>query len=258
LLKPDGNGKLSKRDADQMGFPIFPLDWTDPATGEKAIGFREAGYLPEALVNFLAFLGWNPGTEQELFTLDDLIGSFSLERINKAGARFDIQKAQWYNQQYLRRKSPETLASYLLDSLAVEGIACPREKAIAIAGLMQDRITFPREIWEQGKYFFRPPESYDEKVASKKWNEDAVKVISAFSEALGKEKLADASAIKATWEAVAAEQGVNPGKIMQALRLAITGAAGGPDLMMIMEIIGTEEVQSRISSALKTLKVKVA
>ncbi|MFO7258727.1 MAG: glutamate--tRNA ligase, partial [Bacteroidota bacterium] len=163
LLKPDGNGKLSKRDADQMGFPIFPLDWTDPATGEKAIGFREAGYLPEALVNFLAFLGWNPGTEQELFTLDDLIGSFSLERINKAGARFDIQKAQWYNQQYLRRKSPETLASYLLDSLAVEGIACPREKAIAIAGLMQDRITFPREIWEQGKYFFRPPESYDEK-----------------------------------------------------------------------------------------------
>jgi glutamyl-tRNA synthetase len=258
LLKPDGNGKLSKRDADQMGFPIFPLDWTDPATGEKAIGFREAGYLPEALVNFLAFLGWNPGTEQELFTLDDLIGSFSLERINKAGARFDIQKAQWYNQQYLRRKSPETLASYLLDSLAVEGIACPREKAIAIAGLMQDRITFPREIWEQGKYFFRSPDSYDEKVASKKWNEDAVKVISAFSEALAKEKPTDASAIKTTWEAVAAQQGVHPGKIMQALRLAITGAAGGPDLMMIMEIIGTEEVQSRISSALKTLKVKVA
>jgi glutamyl-tRNA synthetase len=258
LLKPDGNGKLSKRDADQMGFPIFPLDWTDPVTGEKAAGFREAGYLPEALVNFLAFLGWNPGTEQELFTLDDLVGSFSLERINKAGARFDIQKAQWYNQQYLRRKSPEALAAYLLESLAAEGIECSREKAVAVAGLMQDRITFPREIWEQGKYFFRPPESYDEKVASKKWNEDAVKVISAFSEALAKEKPTDASAIKTTWEAVAAQQGVNPGKIMQALRLAITGAAGGPDLMMIMEIIGTEEVQSRISSALKTLKVKVA
>jgi glutamyl-tRNA synthetase len=258
LLKPDGNGKLSKRDADQMGFPIFPLDWTDPATGEKAIGFREAGYLPEALVNFLAFLGWNPGTEQELFTLDDLIGSFSLDRINKAGARFDIQKAQWYNQQYLRRKSPEALAAYLLESLASQGIDCPREKAIAVAGLMQDRITFPREIWEQGKYFFRPPNEYDEKVASKKWNEDAVKVISAFSDALGKGNISDATAIKATWEAVAEQQGVNPGKIMQALRLAITGAAGGPDLMMIMEIIGIEEVRSRISSAIRTLKVKVA
>src|SRR5690554_3657719 len=135
LLKPDGNGKLSKRDAEKQGFPIFPLDWTDPVTGEKAIGFREAGYLPEALVNFLAFLGWNPGTEQELFTLDDLVGSFSLERINKAGARFDIQKAQWYNQQYLRRKSPENLAEYLLASLAHEGIDCPHEKAVAIAGL---------------------------------------------------------------------------------------------------------------------------
>src|SRR5690554_6869094 len=191
LLKPDGNGKLSKRDAEKQGFPIFPLSWPDPTTGEVAVGFREAGYLPEALVNFLAFLGWNPGTEQELFTLDDLVGSFSLERINKAGARFDIQKAQWYNQQYLRRKSPEALAAYLLESLAAEGIECSREKAVAVAGLMQDRITFPREIWEQGKYFFRPPESYDEKVASKKWNEDAVKVISAFSEALGKEKLAD-------------------------------------------------------------------
>lgn len=257
LLKPDGNGKLSKRDADQMGFPIFPLDWTDPTTGERAIGFREAGYLPEALVNFLAFLGWNPGTEQELFTLDDLVGSFSLERINKAGARFDIQKAQWYNQQYLRRKSPEALAAYLLESLESQEIDCPREKAVAIAGLMQDRITFPYEIWEQGKYFFRPPDQYDEKVASKKWNEDAVKVISAFSEALSNDNRWDATTIKATLEAVATEQGVNPGKIMQALRLAITGMAGGPDLMMIMEIIGTDEVRSRISTALKTLKVKV-
>src|SRR5690606_32873987 len=147
---------------------------------------------------------------------------------------------------------------YLLDSLAVEGIACPREKAIAIAGLMQDRITFPREIWEQGKYFFRPPEAYDEKVASKKWNEEAVKVISAFSEALGKSSPTDAASIKATWQAVAEQQGVSPGKIMQALRLAVTGTAGGPDLMMIMEILGTEEVRSRIASALKALKVKVA
>src|SRR5690606_34140016 len=139
LLKPDGNGKLSKRDADQMGFPIFPLDWTDPTTGDKAAGFRETGYLPEALTNFLAFLGWNPGTEQELFTMDELIDAFSIERIGKAGAKFDIQKAQWFNQQYLRRKSPAELADYLLEALKTEQVSCSREKAVAVAGLISRR-----------------------------------------------------------------------------------------------------------------------
>ena len=258
LLKPDGNGKLSKRDADQMGFPIFPLDWTDPTTGDKAAGFRETGYLPEALTNFLAFLGWNPGTEQELFTMDELIDAFSIERIGKAGAKFDIQKAQWFNQQYLRRKSPAELADYLLEALETQQVSCSREKAVAVAGLMSDRITFPQEIWEHGKYFFRPPSQFDEKAVSKRWNEEAVKTLTALSEALARAEPFDAAGIKATLENVTATNGTGPGKIMPALRLAVTGTAGGPDLMTIMEIIGKDEVRSRIEFALKTLKAKVA
>lgn len=258
LLKPDGNGKLSKRDADQMGFPIFPLDWTDPATGEKATGFREAGYLPEALTNFLALLGWNPGTEQELFTMEELIQAFSIERIGKAGAKFDILKAQWFNQQYLRRKSPPELAEYLKAALAKEGIQCSNEKVVIVAGLMHDRITFPNEVWEHGKYFFLKPLEFDGKAAAKRWNEEAVKVLSAFSEALEETDPFDSASIKATLESVAAANGTGPGKIMPALRLAITGVAGGPDLMMIMQVIGREEVRSRIAFAVKTIKVKVA
>ena len=257
LLKPDGNGKLSKRDADRMGFPIFPMNWTDETTGETAIGYREAGYLPEALLNFLALLGWNPGTEQEIFTLDDLIKSFSLERINKAGAKFDIQKAQWFNQHYLRLKSDDELAEYLLDSLTKANIECGRDKAVKVVALMKDRITFPHDIWEQGKFLFQPPLLYDEHVASKKWNEEAVKVIGAFGQAVSRLPQLDATVAKETLEKITADLGIGTGKILQALRLSITGAGGGPDLMVIIEIIGKDEVVKRIEAAIKTLKVKV-
>lgn len=258
LLKPDGNGKLSKRDADQMGFPIFPLNWTDPQTNEKAVGFREAGYLPEALINFLAFLGWNPGTTQELFSLQELIDSFSIERIGKAGAKFDIHKAQWFNQQYLRSKTDDELAQLLLSLLKDENIECSREKALKIVSIMKERITFPKDLWEQGKFFFFAPASYDMSVASKKWNDDAVKVLSAYSEAIGNARNPDAAVAKSLLEQVTAQVGIAAGKIMQALRLALTGAGNGPDLMVIMEIIGKNEVTGRIDQAIKTLKVKIA
>ncbi|HYC87268.1 MAG TPA: glutamate--tRNA ligase, partial [Chryseosolibacter sp.] len=258
LLKPDGNGKLSKRDADQMGFPIFPLTWNDPETGETAIGYRESGYLPEALLNFLALLGWNPGTTQEIFSLQELVEAFSLERINKAGAKFDILKAQWFNQHYLRAKPDEVLAQYLLDSLKKDSIECNHEKAIKIAGVMRDRVTFPQDFWEQGKFFFFPPTDFDQGVVAKKWNEDAVKVLSSFKEAVATLTAFDAAIAKATLDQVAAALGIGTGKILQALRLAITGAGGGPDLMIIMEIIGKNQVVGRIEYALKTLKVKVA
>lgn len=258
LLKPDGNGKLSKRDADKQGFPIFPLTWNDPNTNEVAIGYKEAGYLPEALINFLAFLGWNPGTTQEIFSLDEMIAAFSLERINKAGAKFDILKAQWYNQSYLRKKSDQELAQYLLDSLKDEAIPCTAAKAIKIAGLMRDRVTFPNDFWLQGKFLFEPPTNFDESVVNKKWNEETVKVLSAYKEAVGNLELIDAASAKATLEKVTADLGIGTGKILQSLRVAITGAGGGPDLMMIMEIIGKEEVVKRVSYALTTLKVKVA
>ncbi|HEY9045617.1 MAG TPA: glutamate--tRNA ligase [Ohtaekwangia sp.] len=258
LLKPDGNGKLSKRDADQLGFPIFPLTWKDPHTGEVAVGYKEAGYLPEALINFLAFLGWNPGTTQEIFSMEELIKSFSIERIGKAGTKFDIHKAQWFNQQYLRAKSDNELAEYLLESLKQENIACSPEKAAKIAAVMKERATFPKDFWEQGKFFFHAPATFDEGVVSKKWNDDAVKVLSAYKDAVAALPSIDATNAKATLEQVTASLGIGTGKILQALRVSITGAGAGPDLMMIMEIIGKDEVVKRIEYALQTIKVKVA
>lgn len=258
LLKPDGNGKLSKRDADRLGFPIFPLTWTDPETGETTIGYKEAGYLPEAFINFLAFLGWNPGTPQEIFSLEELISEFSIERINKAGARFDILKAQWYNQHYLKQKPVKELGEYLLASLAEQGIDCSLDKASKIVEVMRDRVTFPQDFWEQGRFFFSAPEVYDPAVVGKKWNADAVKVLVAFSDALRDTKELTAEKAKGTLESVTAALGIGTGKILQAVRLAITGAGGGPDLMMIMEIIGKNEVIQRIERAVKTLEVKVS
>lgn len=258
LLKPDGNGKLSKRDADKMGFPIFPLNWTDPTTQEKAIGFREAGYLPEALINFLVLLGWNPGTEQELFSMDQLIKAFAIERVGKAGAKFDILKAQWFNQQYLRQKPDEELSAFLMTSLNEAGVACSADKALKIAALMRDRITFPKDIWEQGKFLFASPASYDESVAAKKWNQDVVDVLSAYKAELQGTGSFDAVHAKQTLETVTQRLNIGMGKILQAFRLAITGVGGGPDLMMIMEIIGKEEVINRIDKALTTLSVKIS
>jgi glutamyl-tRNA synthetase len=258
LLKPDGNGKLSKRDADQMGFPIFPLTWKDPETNEVATGYREAGYLPEALLNFLAFLGWNPGTTQEIFSIEELTNAFSLERINKAGAKFDIQKAQWYNQQYLRMKGDKELAEFLHDSLKKENISASEETRIKIAAVMKERVTFPQDFWEHGKFFFFPPDRYEEAVVIKKWNDEAVKVLSAFKDAIKMESNFTATSVKEVLEKVTAALGIGTGKILQALRLSVTGAGGGPDLMMIMEIIGKDEVIARIEHALKTLKLKVS
>jgi glutamyl-tRNA synthetase len=255
LLKADGNGKLSKRDADKMGFPIFPLNWTDPKTNELSKGYRESGYLPEALINFLAFLGWNPGTTQEIFSLEQLIHDFSIERIGKAGTKFDIHKAQWYNQQYLRSKSDSELSVHLLRFLATEKINCTAEKALKICSIMKERITFPQDLWEHGKFFFLAPTSYDENVISKKWNDEAVKVLSAYSLVLNDIKDIDSSLAKSTLEQVTASLQIGTGKILQALRIAITGGSSGPDLMMTIEILGAEESSKRIQAAISTIKL---
>ncbi|MBP9926264.1 MAG: glutamate--tRNA ligase [Cyclobacteriaceae bacterium] len=254
LLKPDGNGKLSKRDADQMGFPIFPLTWNDPKTNELAKGFREAGYLPEALINFLAFLGWNPGTTQEIFSMNELAEAFSLERIGKAGAKFDIQKAQWFNQQYLKAKTDEALTVYLFDSLRQENILCTKEKALKICSIMKERVTFTQDFWQHGKFFFHAPTSYDEQVIAKKWNEDAIKVLAMYSQEITKVALLTADSAKTVLESLTTQLGIGVGKILQALRVAITGNASGPDLMITIEILGKEEVANRINHALHTIK----
>ncbi len=250
LLKPDGNGKLSKRDADKMGFPIFPLTWNDPATGETAKGYRESGYLPEAIVNFLAFLGWNPGTTQEIFSIDQLVDAFTLERIGKAGAKFDILKAQWFNQQYLKAKHDSQLVEMLRESLAREGVTCDDAKAQHIVALMKERVTFPADFWEQGKFFFVKPTSYDEQLVGKKWNADAEKFFTALARLIRDNKPVQDSDFKDLVEATAATVGVKPGQMMQMLRITVTGLTGGPDLMATMSILGAAETAERLEAAI--------
>ncbi len=258
LLKPDGNGKLSKRDADQMGFPIFPLNWLDPKTKELAEGFRERGYLPDALINFLAFLGWNPGTTQEVFSVEELIEAFEIERIGKAGAKFDIQKAKWYNQQYLRSQSAESLSHYLIHALGEKGILVTGEKAIAIVEALRERITFPGDLVELAMLFFVAPTAYDDKIASKKWNNEAVSVLSLLrDEMIHLSDLTQESAA-AILQKTTASFNIQQGKIMQALRLALTGGASGPDLLVTMQILGPDEVAKRLDSALTSLSGKIS
>jgi len=253
LLKPDGNGKLSKRDADVGGFPIFPLDWKDPATGAESKGFREAGYLPEALVNFLAFLGWNPGTTQEIFSMDELIEAFSIERIGKSGAKFDIQKAKWYNQYYLRAMADTDLADQLIRGLAQKQIACPEEKALKIIRLIKERLTFPADALSEAALFFERPHEYDQAVVSSKWSAEVADVIRNYQEALTDVAVLDADTAKALIQVSAEKKGVKLGKVLPALRIAVTGGSSGPDLMQTIEIIGKEELGVRIENALNAL-----
>jgi glutamyl-tRNA synthetase len=253
LLKPDGNGKLSKRDSLKHGFPVFPMKWTDEEGNELA-GFKEDGYLPEAFVNFLAFLGWNPGTEQELFSKEELVQAFSIDHINKAGARFDINKAKWYNQQYLRQRTEDELADMVMEHLQKAGVDSSYEKARKVSGLMRERVTFASEIWENAKFFYQPPQRYDEKIVNKKWTEEAAGVLQAYADALraqtGELGSDDAQSVL---EQVLEQQGVKMGKVMQALRLAVTGEGSGPDLMPTIAILGKDETASRIQNALQKL-----
>lgn len=256
LLKPDGNGKLSKRDAEKHGFPLFPMNWKDPDSGQIAEGFREQGYLPEALINFLAFLGWNPGDHRELFTLDELVEAFTIERIGKSGTKFDINKAKWYNEQYLRKKPDNELAAYLTADLEKEGLQIPQEKAEKIAAVMKERATFPADLWKEGRFMIFAPEQFDKSVAEKKWNVDAAKVLTAYSEKLeALDEVLDAEIAKSLLTGAAEECGIKLGKVMQAVRLAITGVGAGPDLMQVFEILGKEELIKRIGFSLKTLGI---
>jgi glutamyl-tRNA synthetase len=255
LLKPDGNGKLSKRDADLGGFPIFPLEWTDPKTGDKALGFREEGYYPEATTNFLAFLGWNPGTEQELFSMVELVEAFSFERVHKAGAKFDIQKANWFNQQYLKEKDDLTMAAQVQPLFAQKNINISDEQAIQIVHLLKDRVHFVKDIVTESAFLFSAPEIYDQEIVAKKWNEEAERGIGAFASALaGYDGPYAGDTIKQVLSETLESAGIKMGKIMQALRLAVTGVGAGPDLMVTMEILGKDEVVSRLVNAVSKLK----
>ncbi|QNH62255.1 glutamate--tRNA ligase [Hymenobacter sediminicola] len=257
LLKPDGTGKLSKRDGDRLGFPVFPLEWhgKDAETGEPTVssGYRESGYLPEAFINFLAFLGWNPGTTQELFTMQELIDSFSIERVSKSPARFDQNKVRWYNEQYLRAKPDAELAQYLQEALKGQGLEVPTNKAEQIAALVKERATFPADLAKEAQIFFTRPGSYDEQVISKKWNAQVAGALTEFAKQLPAATDTTPDAIKALLTQVVEGQGLKLGQVLQALRVAVTGAAAGPDLMAIMSILGTQETAQRIEGAVATL-----
>lgn len=257
LLRPDGNGKLSKRVADQLGFPIFPLTWTD-AEGNASEGYRERGFLPEALVNFLALLGWHPSDNRELFSMEELIQAFSLERITKSGARFDYEKAKWFNQQYLRQLPAEVLAEHLMQemqNLALPPDTVDRPKLLRICELMKERIIFPKDIWTEASFFFLAPQHFEQEVVAKRWNAAAARLLQAYASELVQQSSAEAGNMKVLLESLADKMSVKIGKVLPALRLALTGQVAGPDLFEIMQILGIDEVRSRLQFALQTLGV---
>ncbi len=259
LLKPDGNGKLSKRDGDKLGFPVFPIDGIFPdkdGNPEKFSGYREVGFLPDAFTNFLAFLGWNPGTQQEIFSLDELIETFTIERVGKSGTKFDINKATWFNQQYLKNKPDEVLVAFLKAELDKQGISCEDGKATIISNMLRERVTFPKDFWEQGEYFFNAPTAYDQKTTKKKWTGEAVTILTDYAKALENVAELTAESAKSTLNEVLEQHGVGIGRVMQAVRLSITGVGMGPDLMSIIEVLGKAEVITRVNNAISQLPIK--
>jgi len=259
IMKPNGKGKLSKRDAEKGDFPIFPLDWTDPKTGNKTDGFKEAGYLPEALLNFLGLLGWNSGTEQELFTLEELTEAFSLERVTKAGSKFDPEKLKWFNQQYLRNRPNSELAKVFTTELEARNITYQAtDKLERIASLVKERITFMADLWEQGAYFFETPQNYDEKVIKKRWTQDAVTGLSMYVDILENwQGDFDTQASKEELNTQLTAKEMKIGKVMQPLRVALTGQGVGADIVEVMDILGKDEMAKRIKIALERLKDNV-
>ena len=250
LLKPDGNGKLSKRADAQLGIPVFPLNWNDAETGELSGGFKEMGFIAEAFLNFIVLLGWNPGNDQELFSLEEMVAVFSLERINKAGARFNMEKAKWFNQQYLKQQDDAVLARVLIEAVPVE---LEETRAVAIVNTLKERVTFASEMAAAGRFFFERPAAYDEKTVRKKWNEQSARGIAAYAEALEKLVTVEAEQAKALLVEVLENLELGLGKVMPALRVSLTGQAGGPDLMEIISILGPAEAAERIRIALKTI-----
>ncbi len=252
LLKPTGQGKLSKRDGDKLGFPVFPMRWISPE-GEISAGYREDGYFPEAFVNMLALLGWNPGTEQEIFSMEELVAQFSLDRVSKSGARFQPEKARWFNHEYMLRKSNAELTNEFIPLLAEKGIAWERPKIERIVGLVKERATFVGDLWELSSYFFVAPTRYDEKAAAKFWKGENPARIAILREVLAAEHDFSAAHLEAVihgW----IEAGEHPmGQVMNSLRLAIVGESKGPGIAEICEIIGKPETLFRIDQALKTL-----
>ncbi|HAJ99095.1 MAG TPA: glutamate--tRNA ligase [Bacteroidales bacterium] len=255
LLKPDGNGKLSKRDGDRLGFPVFPLQWTDPYTGEKSSGYRESGYFKEAFVNMIALMGWNPGTDQELFTIHELMELFSLERVGKSGAKFDPEKAKWFNHQYLISTPIEEVAKDFEKVLDGKGLKTEPEKLLKITELMRERVNFVPELLTQAGFFFEAPENYDENFARKKWTPETSVFLLRLVEKLNLINPFYAEEIHDALQQFIETTGIPAGKLMPGLRLALVGSGTGPEISQIMAILGKGESISRIKRAAEKIMV---
>lgn len=255
LLKPEGNGKLSKRDGDRLGFPVFPLQWNDPVSGTVSSGYRESGYQPEAVVNFLALLGWNPGTDQELFSMEELINLFSIDRVSKSGARFNYEKGIWFNHEYLIKKSDEEVASLFLPILKEKGYDCDMKRLTYIVSLIKERINFPADLWEQANFFFEAPTEYDEKSLKKRWKPESPQYLTELCDVLN--GLDDFSKVEENEKVVldwVASKEYHLGTMMNSFRITLVGAAKGPHIFNIIDILGKEETLSRVRRALEIIK----
>jgi glutamyl-tRNA synthetase len=255
LLKPEGNGKLSKRDGDKLGFPVFPLEWKDPATGEISSGYRESGYLPAAVINMLSFLGWHPSDNREMFSVEDLFNEFTLERVSKNGAKFDLNKALWFNHEYLQRQNNAEIAAELLPLALVSGYKTDLAYIEKVVGLMKEKVNFAKEILEKGTYLFEAPTKYDEGVTSKKWKQGVPEFLSAYLEKINSLPTYQAVELETTFKNLATELAQNPGQLMQPLRIAVSGEAGGPPIFEMLELFGKEEVNRRIAKAVAEILV---
>ena len=256
LLKPEGNGKLSKRDGDRLGFPVFPLEWHDPKTGEVSSGYRESGYLPEAVINFLALLGWNPGNDQEIMSLDELVKLFNLSHCSKAGAKFDYKKGIWFNHEYILRKPDEEIAELFKPVLEAHGVAVQNYSdayLTKVVSLVKSRVNFVKELWEQARFFFVAPDSYAEKDVKKRWTADTPHIMGELMDVLrGIEDFTSKPSedIVIGW---ITEKGYHMGNVMNAFRLAVVGECKGPHMFDITELLGKEETLARIEKAIQAL-----
>ncbi len=253
LLKPDGNGKLSKRDGDRLGFPVFPLEFHNQKDGTVSSGYRESGYFPEAVINFLALLGWHNTGDQEMFTMDELIAQFSLDRVSKSGAKFDYEKGKWFNHQYLQLKSNEELADLFLPVLAEHGVVADKAVVAKVIGLTKDRVNFVPELWEQTNFFFVAPTEYDEKSLKKRWKEDSPRHITELIALLEPQEDWSAEALDALVMPWIEQQGYGVGIVMNAFRICLVGAARGPHIWAITDVLGKEETLHRMHTALQNI-----
>ncbi|MBR1784714.1 MAG: glutamate--tRNA ligase [Bacteroidales bacterium] len=255
LLKPEGNGKLSKRDGDRLGFPVFPLEWHDPKSGEVSSGYREQGYLPQAVVNMLALLGWNPGTEQELMTMDELVELFDIEHVSKNGAKFNVDKARWFQHEYFQQLDDETVAAMLDDQVRAHVVEAGHDYVLEVAKLMKERITFPRELWDTCRYFFVAPTEYDAKDVAKRWSPDMHIHMQKVIDILDTVPFEYDAIHQALLEDYIKGNGLKMGSVMNSLRIAVVGRTVGPDMLTLVMMLGKDETIKRVKRAIDTITV---